>query len=53
MINNDENIENRMMKLRNENDRMEDDGRKVKNREIGYSRNWAMMRDCLKKREKI
>ena len=35
MINNDQNIENGMMEWRNENDRMEDDGRMVKNREIG------------------
>ena len=34
MINNDENIENRMMEYRNENDRMEDDGRMVKNQDI-------------------
>ena len=35
MINNDQKIENGMMEWRNENDRMEDDGRMVKNREIG------------------
>ena len=34
MINNYENIENRMMEYRNENDRMEDDGRMVKNQDI-------------------
>ena len=35
MLNNDENINNRMMELRNENDRKEDDGRMVKNCETG------------------
>ena len=35
MINNDQNIENGMMEWRNENDRMEDDGRMAKNQEIG------------------
>ena len=35
MINNDQNIENGIMEWRNKNDRMEDDGRMVKNREIG------------------
>ena len=34
MINNDQNIENGMMEWRNENDRMEDDRRMVKNGEI-------------------
>ena len=34
MINNDKNIENEMMEYKDENDRMEDDGRMVKNREI-------------------
>ena len=34
MINNDKKIENEMMEYRDENDRMEDDGRMVKNREI-------------------
>ena len=34
MINNDENINNLLMEKKNENDRMEDDGRMVKNREI-------------------
>ena len=32
---------------------MEDDGKMVKNRKIGKSRNWVMMRDFLNKREKI
>ena len=53
MINNDEKIENEMMEKRNENDSKEYDGRMVKNQEIRYSGNWVMMRDCLKKREKI
>ena len=35
MINNNQKIENGMMEWRNENDRMEDDGRMVKNQEIG------------------
>ena len=30
------NIENRMIEWRDENNRIEDDGRMVKNREIGY-----------------
>ena len=34
MINNDENINNLLMEKKNVNDRMEDDGRMVKNREI-------------------
>ena len=34
MINNDKNIENGMMEWRNENDRMEDDGKMVNNQEI-------------------
>ena len=35
MINNDEKADNGMMEERNENDRMEDDGRMVKNRVMG------------------
>ena len=35
MINNDQTIENGMMEWRNENDRMEDDRRMVKNHQIG------------------
>ena len=35
MINNDKNIENEMMEWRDENDRMANDRRVVKNREIG------------------
>ena len=34
MINNDKNIQNEMKEYRDENDRMEDDGRMMKNREI-------------------
>ena len=34
MSNNEKNIENRMMKWRDKNDGMEDDGRMVKNEEI-------------------
>ena len=42
-----------MMEWRDENDRMEDDKRMMKNGEIGQSGNRVKMRDWLKKREKI
>ena len=53
MINIDKNIENGMMKWRDENDGLEDNGRMVKNKEIKQLGNWVKMIDCLKKREQI
>ena len=51
MLNNEKNIDNRMMKWRNENDGMEDDRRVMKNKEIIELRKRVKMRDCLNKRE--
>ena len=53
MKKNDKNIENDMIKWRDENDGMEDDGRIRKIEKLGNYQNRAKIRDSVKKKEQI